>query len=60
MAWTVGARGTYLRKESAYWIVRCPAEIIRDHNDIWSQQAMDTYAALYRLALVLREQDTGG
>jgi hypothetical protein len=57
VTWTVGARGTYLRKESGYWIVRCPAEIIRDHNDIWSQQAMDTYAALYRLALVLRELD---
>lgn len=54
VAWTVGARGTFLRKESAYWIVRCPSEIIRDHNDIWSQQAMDAYAALYRVALVLR------
>lgn len=43
-------------KESAYWIVRCPREIITGHNDIWSQQAMETYAALYRISDILREQ----
>ncbi len=57
VAWTRGARRQYLQKESAYWIVRCPKEIIFDHNDIWSQQAMDTYAALYRISLVLRDED---
>lgn len=57
VAWTAGKRGSYLRKESAYWIIRCPPEIIFDHNDIWSQQAMDTYAALYRISLMLRNEN---
>ncbi len=48
--------GTYTYKDTAYWIIRCPKEIIKDHNDIWSQQAMDTYAALYSISLALREQ----
>jgi hypothetical protein len=41
---------------SCYWIVRCPKEIISGHNDIWSQQAMETYAALFREAEFLRAQ----
>jgi len=30
------------------WIISCGKELIRDHNDIWSQTAMEIYAALYR------------
>jgi hypothetical protein len=41
---------------SGYWILRCPKEIIRGHDDIWSQQAMETYAALFREAEYLRGQ----
>ncbi len=46
----------YKYKDTAYWIIRCPREIIKDHNDIWSQQAMDTYAALYAISRTLRKQ----
>jgi len=50
--------GVYTYKDTAYWIIRCPKEIIKDHNDIWSQPAMDTYAALYAISKALREQKT--
>lgn len=39
--------------DSAYWIVRCPKEIIAGRNDIWSRQAMEMYAALYAIAVEL-------
>jgi hypothetical protein len=52
--------GVYAYKDTAYWIIRCTKEIIKDHNDIWSQQAMDTYAALYAISLALREQKPDG
>jgi hypothetical protein len=29
--------------------IRCDKGIIRDHNDIWSDTAMEVYTALYRL-----------
>jgi hypothetical protein len=48
----LGQRAVY----SAYWIMRCGKEIMRGHNDIWSLQAMETYAALFREAAWLREQ----
>ena len=48
----LGPRAVY----SGYWIMRCTKEIIRGHNDIWSLQAMETYAALFREAAWLREQ----
>lgn len=38
-------------EDTAYWIARCPKEIIAGHNDIWSQAAMDMYAALHRISL---------
>ena len=38
-------------RESNYWTIRCPGEIIGGHNDIWSEQAMEMYAAFYRLAV---------
>ena len=50
--------GHYRYKDTAYWIMRCPKEIIKDHNDIWSQAAMDTYAALHRISLVAAERDS--
>jgi hypothetical protein len=50
VAWTTTMNGQYKYKDSAYWVIRCPAAIIAGHNDIWSQAAMDTYAALHRIA----------
>jgi len=44
---------------SGYWIMRCPKQIIRNHNDVWNQQAMDTYAALFRETEFLRTQPPG-
>ncbi len=35
-------------QKSNYWIVSCGKELIQDHNDIWSQTAMEMYAGLYR------------
>ena len=43
------------RGQSAYWIMRCPGEIINGHNDIWNQKAMETYAALFRVATVMKK-----
>ncbi|MFN0080536.1 MAG: hypothetical protein ACKVY0_29055 [Prosthecobacter sp.] len=40
-----------LDRQSNYWTIRCPKELIGGHNDIWSAQAMEMYAALYRLAV---------
>lgn len=34
---------------SSYWFIRCDHRLIRDHNDVWSDTAMQLYAALYRL-----------
>jgi hypothetical protein len=45
-----------IRIRSGYWIVRCEKEIISSHNDVWSQQAMETYAALLRETEFLRSQ----
>ena len=30
--------------------VECDGELIKDHGDVWSEKAMEIYAALYRLA----------
>ncbi len=49
----------YVYRDTAYWILRCPKDIIKDHNDIWSQPAMETYAALHRIALEMRRGSTG-
>jgi hypothetical protein len=56
VVWEKDSSGNFVHKETAYWIIRCPAEIIKDHNDIWNQKAMDTYAALYAISLALRAQ----
>ena len=40
---------------SGYWIIRCPKQIIAGHNDVWSQQAMDTYEALFHETEFLRQ-----
>jgi hypothetical protein len=37
--------------------MRCPKEIINGHNDIWSQAAMDMYAALHRISLEASAND---
>ncbi len=55
VAWTIRNQ-QYVYKDTAYWIVRCSKEIIAGHNDIWSQAAMETYAALHQAALVMRKQ----
>ena len=51
--------GHYRYKDTAYWIMRCPKEIIKDHIDIWSQAAMDTYAALHRISLAAGKSADG-
>lgn len=38
----------------SYWFIRCDKRIIRGHNDIWSDTAMEVYAALYRLVMWAR------
>jgi hypothetical protein len=35
--------------QTAYWMLRCRPEIIKDHGDIWNANAMEMYAAIYRL-----------
>jgi len=35
--------------KTAYWIVEVPPEIIKDHGDIFNQQALCLYAALFRI-----------
>jgi len=34
---------------SSYWFVSCDKRLIRDHNDVWSDTAMQLYTGLYRL-----------
>lgn len=34
---------------TSYWIVRCGPEIIKNHGDVWNVNAMEMYAAIYRL-----------
>jgi hypothetical protein len=56
VVWEKNGSGNYAYRETAYWIIRCPAEIIKDHNDIWNQKAMDTYAALYAISVALKKE----
>jgi hypothetical protein len=46
----------YADKDTGYWIIRCNEKIIKDHNDIWSQQAIETYAALFSISRALRAE----
>ena len=39
---------------SSYWFVRCNKSLIRDHNDVWSDSAMQLYSAPYRMVEVTR------
>jgi hypothetical protein len=41
--------GPLVPSQCSYWLIRCDKRIIRDHNDVWSDTAMEVYAALYRL-----------
>lgn len=38
-----------------YYIVRCKEQIIDGHGDIWNEQALETYAGLFRMVAKLRE-----
>jgi hypothetical protein len=54
-----GCKPYFLRphaQPSGYWIMQCPKEIISGHDDIWNQQAMDMYAALFREEEYLRRR----
>ena len=57
VVWTQEPAGSghYRYKDTAYWILQCQKAIISSHTDIWSQAAMDTYAALHRISLAARE-----
>jgi hypothetical protein len=37
------------RMRTAYWIMRVPPQIIYDHGDIFNEQALCLYAALFRI-----------
>jgi hypothetical protein len=50
----VGKFGPLVPSHCSYWIIRCDKKVIRDHNDVWSDTAMEVYAALYRLVLWAR------
>ncbi|MFZ4768152.1 MAG: hypothetical protein ACOYMN_24655 [Roseimicrobium sp.] len=41
---------------TAYWIVRCGREIIKNHGDIWSPAAMEMYVAIFRLVMRRRKE----
>lgn len=41
--------GSVESNRSSYWIIRCNSGLIREHNDVWSDTAMQMYAGLYRL-----------
>jgi hypothetical protein len=41
--------GSLHPSKCSYWFVRCDGRIIRDHNDVWSDTAMEVYVAFYRL-----------
>lgn len=47
------------RHETAYWFLRCNKQLIKDHNDCWSETTMELYAALYRLVENRRLQLSG-
>lgn len=36
--------------DTPYWIIRCEKELINSHGDIWDHEAMDVYAALFRMS----------
>jgi hypothetical protein len=35
-------------RESRYWVLRCGRELIKDHGDVWSENALRLYSALFR------------
>jgi len=41
-------------QDSDYWIMNCGKQLIAGHEDIWSTKTMEMYAALYRLAVYLK------
>lgn len=41
-------------QDSDYWIMNCGKALIASHGDIWSTKTMEMYAALYRLAVYLK------
>jgi hypothetical protein len=38
------------RMRTGYWIVQTPKEVIYDHGDIFNEQALAMYAAIFRIA----------
>jgi hypothetical protein len=47
-------------RETAYWIVRCPEEIISGHNDIWNPAALDMYEGFHLIAERLQDEEGQG
>jgi hypothetical protein len=37
------------RQAKGYWVVDAPKTIIKDHNDIFNESAIDLFAAIYRI-----------
>ena len=42
---------------SGYWIMSCGPALIKNHGDVWNDNAMECYAALYRLTAFLKRED---
>jgi hypothetical protein len=42
--------------DANYWIVSCGSEIIKDHNDVWSETATEMYAGIFRACEVRRRR----
>jgi hypothetical protein len=53
LVWSYPAEG-YPFKETAYWIIRCPRDVISSHTDIWSPTAMQIYSALHAMGVQAR------
>jgi len=43
-------------RDANYWIVSCGSELIKDHNDVWSDTAMEMYAGVFRACELRRRQ----
>jgi hypothetical protein len=47
LAWSHYGSDIPFPRPSPYWIVQCDKPLIKDHGDVWSDNAMELYMALY-------------
>ena len=48
-------KGHVPQPKGAYWIVRCNADLISGHSDVWTDDAMELYIGLLRLTEWMKE-----